>query len=140
MDVFEKTLPLINHKVCYNGELLIPDDCKKIETSYPSIQSLMIGRGVVKNPALISQIKGGKAADKATLQAFHDTLFHGYCVTFQSEQCAMLRMKEFWNNMILLFADNQKYMKLIHKSKDPMKYRQIIADLFQNGELISSSL
>ncbi len=36
---------------------------------------VMLGRGLLTNPALARMIKGGPAATAAEMQRFHDTLF-----------------------------------------------------------------
>ena len=40
---------------------------------------LMMGRGLVADPALASKAKGGPGADRDTLRAFHDALYEGLC-------------------------------------------------------------
>ena len=37
---------------------------------YPSLSSVMLGRGILQNPAVIASIKGEKLPEKETIQEF----------------------------------------------------------------------
>ena len=62
----------------YNGDLRTVDDCLKLTARFPGASRLMIGRGLVANPALAQEWAGGEALTLASLRAFHDRLFAGY--------------------------------------------------------------
>ena len=79
-------------------------DCRAFSVRFPGA-GLMMGRGLVADPALASKAKGGPGADRDTLRAFHDALYEGYARDFGSRRNAMLRMKELWSYLIHLFRD-----------------------------------
>ena len=91
----------------------------------------MLGRGLVANPALVIQCKGGPAADKGTLFAFLDELYRGYAAAFGSRRNAMLRMKEIWFYLIHLFEGGEKFAKRIRREMDPDRYESTVRELFQ---------
>lgn len=64
--------------LCYNGDLCSPEDCLFFIATHPDIHALMLGRGLIANPNLISSISVGNALDKGHLKAFHDQLFNSY--------------------------------------------------------------
>ena len=78
----------------------------------------MLGRGFVGDPALAQKAKGGKAADRATLEAFHNDLFEGFAQAMKSQRNAMLRLKEIWFYHINLFDDHEKHIKRLRKATD----------------------
>lgn len=57
MDAFAKAVEQIKVPVCYNGEINSPEDVKKIKEAFPQVDRIMIGRGILRYPYLISQIR-----------------------------------------------------------------------------------
>lgn len=70
MDVFEKALGTGRHKICYNGDLTSEEDVRNLSEQFPEVESIMIGRGVLADPAIARKIKGGDGADKAEMRHF----------------------------------------------------------------------
>ena len=91
---FAAALPNCRMPVCYNGDVVTEADAHAVEMRYPGLPALMIGRGLIGDPSLVTRLRGGKRADSATLRAFHDTLYTRYCEAFGDARIAMLRMKE----------------------------------------------
>lgn len=129
---FEQALSSSHNPVCYNGDLVTAADCRGAEARFPSAQALMLGRGLLADPALAGKAKGGPGADKERLQAFHDEVYLGYCRAFGSDRNAMLRMKEFWTYLICLFQDGDRYAKKLKKAREPMEYQAYVTALFQD--------
>ena len=64
----------------------------------------MIGQGLLANPALVRQARGGPGPDKETLRAFHDELYHTYLERFASQRNTVFHMKELWSYLSRLFV------------------------------------
>lgn len=92
----------------------------------------MIGRGLVANPALAGQAKGGPPASRETLLAFHDALLEAYAQVFGSARNAMLRMKEIWFYHIHLFEGGARHAKQIKKTADPRVFTACAASIFRD--------
>lgn len=131
-DVFQAALATSQNPICYNGDLVTAAQCRDFAAQYPQVQALMMGRGLVSDPALASKARGGDGADSQTLQAFHDGLYQGYARAFDSRRNAMLRMKEVWFYLIHLFADHQRYAKQLRKVSDPQGYEALTGSLFRD--------
>lgn len=116
LEAFESALAASRNPVCYNGDLVTVADCAAVTADYPAVCAIMLGRGLIANPALADRLKGGPAADKARLRAFHDDLYERYCMLFGSRHNAMLRMKEVWSFLIFLFEDSEKHGKQLRKA------------------------
>lgn len=121
--------------VCYNGDLVTPGACGDCAAEFPTVERLMLGRGLIADPALIRRAKGGGAADRETLHAFHGALYEGYAEAFGSRRNAMLRMKEIWFYHIHLYQDAQRHAKAIRKAADTAAYETAVAAVFRELEL-----
>lgn len=44
--------------VCYNGDIYTVEDYQKLCETFPALQDVMMGRGILRNPALATQIRG----------------------------------------------------------------------------------
>ena len=119
---FASAFPQCAIPVCYNGDLNTVADCQDIRQEYPSLVSIMLGRGLIGDPALARKVKGGAPADLDTLRAFHDQLYESYCDSFKSRRNAMMRMKELWFYLIGLFEDDGKHGKALRKAADDKEF------------------
>ncbi len=133
--VFSTVLNEVKAPVCYNGDIFTPGEHQNIISKYPDVQNLMLGRGIIGNPALLGSIKKTTLANKAVFKSFHDTLFHNYLETMRTQQYALSKMKEIWFYMIHIFDDNAKFADQIRKSKDLSDYKAIVEALFESNSL-----
>ncbi len=133
-ELFPAILAASRTPLCYNGDLVTAADCRAFSVRFPGA-GLMMGRGLVADPALASKAKGGPGADRDTLRAFHDALYEGYARDFGSRRNAMLRMKELWSYLIHLFRDPESYAKKLRKAADPAEFEALTAGMFRELEL-----
>lgn len=120
----EKKLPLV-----YNGDLFTAADCAAFQTEYPGMP-MMMGRGLVCNPALARQAGGGAPLGKAELRSFHDALWDAYRRERPLDQ-AHSRMRELMIYMSCCFADADKAAKNVRKS-NPKNYEDAVTRLFEH--------
>lgn len=62
----------------YNGDLRSPEDVRSLLSRCPDLSGIMIGRGLLANPALARQIRGGAEASEAELETWYSTLYEGW--------------------------------------------------------------
>ena len=136
LEAFAPILAASRHPVCFNGGLVTTQDCRDLVGRFSGICGVMIGQGLVANPALVRQIRGGPGADRETLRAFHEALFGGYSQLFGSAHNAMMRMKELWAYLIRLFRDSGPYAKRLRRARDPQTFSQAVDAVFQELELL----
>lgn len=67
----------IPHPV-YNGDLRTPEDVRALVTRCPGTEAVMIGRGLLADPALARRIRGGKEASEGELRAWYTALYQGW--------------------------------------------------------------
>lgn len=56
---FAEFAKVCKHPLIYNGDVTTLDDINRISTVYPTLKGIMIGRGLLMNPALASEYKNG---------------------------------------------------------------------------------
>lgn len=125
--------------VCYNGGLTTLHDCQATEVQFPSLAGIMLGQGLVANPALAGRAKGGPVADRETLRSFHQELYSGYCRLFGSAQNAMMRMKEIWVYLIRLFRSHGAHAKALRKARDPQAFAQAADAVFRDLDVLEEA-
>ena len=62
----------------YNGDLRTPEDVEALVRRCPETEAVMIGRGLLADPALARRIRGGPAADVEELRAWYTALYEGW--------------------------------------------------------------
>lgn len=136
LEEYGKALQCCSIPVCYNGDLLTPDNVAALLKRFPETKALMLGRGVIADPALIGRLRGGPGTDKEQLAGFTQTLYEGYCVDFGHRHGAMQRLKEVWSYLLYLFADRESYGKKLRKTTDPAQYERVAAELIRDLDLL----
>ncbi|OPJ60538.1 tRNA dihydrouridine synthase [Clostridium chromiireducens] len=140
MVVFKDALSLSKNPVCYNGDIFNVKNYEELIEMYPNLDTVMLGRGIIANPVLISEIKNNNIIDKQVVKEFHDAVCTGYQKVLSGDKNVLFKMKELWFYMIHLFADSDKYAKKIRKTDSLNEYKSIISRLFQELEIENTPL
>ena len=127
---FAAALPQCKPPVCYNGDITTTGQLHALEAEFPTLSGIMIGRGIIADPALFRKALGGPAATKAELRGYLDDLYHGYTELFGSAGCAISRMKGHWFYLIHCFADSEKLEKQLKKLREPWEYETVVNQIF----------
>ena len=129
-EAFAKALPECRMPVCYNGDLTTVEQIRALEADFPTVQSLMVGRGIIADPALFRQALGGPAATKEELRGYLDDLYQGYTALFGSAGCAISRMKGHWFYLIHRFEGSERLEKQLRKLREPWEYETVVNQIF----------
>ena len=124
MDSFRYCLENSNAPVCYNGNLSSVSQIEAFTLEFPQIKSVMIGRGLVGDPGMLTP--GGTTV--AALESFLEQLAEEYCVVFGSQRNAMFRLKENWRHLLCRFEGSEKLGKRLRKTTDIQEYRAIVRE------------
>jgi len=125
--------PAVQHSaapLCYNGDLLTLERFQAFAARFPRTPAVMLGRGLVADPALFRRCQGGDPADRETLRKFHNELFEAYCSSLGSRRSAMSRMKEFWFYHSSLFQEGDSLIKRLRKTTDAGEYQALTARIY----------
>jgi len=113
--------------LCFNGDIAVKADIDRIAQTYPHVDAVMIGRGLVGNPGMLTP--GGTNAQ--TLERFHNELLETYTEAFGGGRNAMFRLKDNWHFLITHFEDSEKLWKRLRKSTDLSEFRDIATQIFR---------
>ena len=99
------------------------------------LSAVMLGRGVLANPALFGEIWGTQALTKQRLWEFHERLLADYSQEMSGERNVLFKMKELWFYLAWSFENSEKYEKKIRKAQHLSDYRLVVRQLFTELEL-----
>lgn len=117
------------HPVSYNGDLFTPEDLEKITARFPGLDSVMIGRGLIRNPALVREMTGGEVLAKEELTRYLEDLFEAYHEVIHEEINVVHKMKELWFYLGENFPDSRKQLKKINKARSAAEYKAALREL-----------
>jgi tRNA-dihydrouridine synthase len=131
-EVYGTTLARAPFPVAYNGDIFTVEDYESLLAAYPATSHVMIGRGLVANPALPRMIGEGAPAALDELREFHDALFCAYEEEIGGN--AVWRMKEWWSYAKDLLPEPERAVRAIRKAKNPADYRTAAERVFAAAE------
>lgn len=127
---FAACLPRCRMPVCYNGDITTPAQLAALEAEHPSLSGIMVGRGLIADPALLRQAVGGAPARKEELRGYLDELYHGYTALFGASSCAVSRMKAHWHYLICRFEGAEALKKQLRKAREGWEYEVVVNQIF----------
>ena len=129
VDAFAEFYDACKHPVIYNGDILTLDDIKRIEERFPALKGVMLGRGLLANPALGVEYRNGRTLDSAELctlvQQMHDELFRLLSPRLQGNTQFLSKMKPYWEYLMPDMLKRDK--KAILKATTIEKYKAAVA-------------
>ena len=125
MEMFDYTVKNSRNPLCYNGDILSLEQVKNLQETYPQVPSVMIGRGLIADPGMLSG-----SADKAALEGFMNELMAVYEVEFGGSRNAIFRLKENWGFLHERFEGCDKLWKRLRKTTDAAEFKSITAEIF----------
>ena len=117
--------------VTLSGGIARVSDCQRIFSSHPEPESVMLGRGLVADPALARKLQGGPGADRETLRAFCEEFFQETAARLHGPKPTMFRMKEIWTYLILLFDRRDACWRTLRKTTSLTEYQATVARIFR---------
>ena len=124
MEMFDYAVSNSRNPLCYNGDIQSKAQAEAIAERYPQVQSVMIGRGLIADPGMLS---GG--TDMAALEGFLSELLSVYEVEFGGSRNAMFRMKENWGFLHSRFEGSDKLWKELRKTTDVSEFKSLSAKI-----------
>lgn len=134
LDVFTDILKESRNPVVYNGDLFTVEKVKEFREKFPTVGTVMIGRGLIRNPALAEMILQEETEPEADIlpriREFHDALFEHYRETMSGDRNLLFRMKDLWSYMRAEVPDSEKLAKKIRKSQHVPEYLAAVEEVF----------
>ena len=136
MEAFAEAASRLTCPLCYNGDITSPASLLRLRERFPNLETVMLGRGILQNPALLSQIKSPTSCDAelSTLRAFHDTLLSRYREIMSGDTNTLYKMKDLWTFLGRSFSDADRHLKKIKKADSISDYKIAVGNLFRECE------
>lgn len=132
-ELYGETLRRAPFPVAYNGDVFGCEDLDALLSAYPDTRHVMLGRGILANPALARMLAGGPAATADELRRFHDRLFDAYREEIGGN--AVFRMKEWWSYARFSFADPLSVHRAVRKVRRVDEYADAVERVFTTERL-----
>lgn len=138
LKVFKDALNVSKNPVCYNGDIFTIKEYREFSADFPTVDTFMLGRGLLANPGLVSDITHNIKIDKKLLKDFHDKVYEDYQRVLKGDTNVLYKMKELWFYLSQVFVDPAKYAKRIRKSEKLYDYDEAVSSLFRELDLIEN--
>ena len=142
--VEESKIPL-----CYNGDIFTPESYEEMKREFPQVDTFMLGRGILMNPALLDLIRMREKTDvkkttdidvtewkkeetlrkmqsadryKKEIHAFLEQIKWDYLEVGMGEKNTLFKLKELWAYMGQNAPEAKKALKRIRKSQSMADY------------------
>lgn len=135
---FVPILQKSKHPLVYNGDINTINDIQNLNTLFENkVDSFMLGRGVLMNPFLPSELKGQeypKDEKRIILRDFHSELFEQNRQKLEPSHL-LGRMITHWEYLSFIFENQHKIYKAIKKTKRIDKYSSLIDKIFVESSI-----
>lgn len=136
MEGFNAFYEACRHPLVYNGDLLCVEDIQRTVERFPKLAGVMIGRGLLANPALAMEYKENRVLTfdekREKVKAMHKSVYNDYTELLNGGDAQLLnKMKSFWE--YLMPDAERKLLKAIHKSTSLSKYQVAISSFFSQS-------
>lgn len=140
MDVFADVVRECRHVISFNGNIFSKKDYEAFiqafpPEKYPQIRSVMLGRGLIANPALAREICEDQPLTHAEMDRYQQALYRAYRSTPLGENNTLHRMKELWYYMGDIFPEGERAVRKIRKAKSDEEYENAVRNLFAGYEI-----
>ena len=117
VDAFAEFYDACKHPVIYNGDLNTLADIQRIEQLFPGIKGIMLGRGLLANPALGIEYRNGRELTNAEqsnlVRLMHDAMMRELTPRLQGNTQFLSKMKPYWEYLLpgMLKRDKKAILK-----------------------------
>ncbi len=129
-NAFAKVMQNALAPVCYNGDLFRPEDVEKMQSTYPQLPAVMLGRGGIANPGLIGYLKTGKWAELSQVQQFHALLLSRYQAAMPGRTPTLFKMQEVWTFLACMFDCPEKALKRLRHARTIPEFDEAANHIF----------
>lgn len=130
LDQFEKMYQLTEHQVVYNGDIVDIESFQKVKTRFPEIKEWMIGRGILRNPFLVEEIRKGERLSQnerfERFSGFYSTLTQSY-FALRGDQAALPKLKELWKYMATFFNLSDAQLKSLLQINNVREFEEALS-------------
>jgi len=126
--------------ICYNGDVNSPEDLERIMEGLgdvrDEISAVMMGRGLLYDPALARRLTGGSSLNPEELRKYLSELYRGYSEYIPEDRNVICKMLEHWAFLHVHFKDCEKHLKAIRKAKTRGEYTAAVNAIFADCKFV----
>ncbi len=126
LEVFGMMKEQLSCPVCYNGDLCTPEDVQAFFEQFPDVDTVMIGRGLLANPALAREIGGAASLKREELMDFLQDLQERYQEILSGDRDVLFKLKELWFYIGRLFPDQERKLRDVKRAKKISEYETAV--------------
>jgi tRNA-dihydrouridine synthase len=135
VDAFKKCVDIYREAggkapVCYNGNVYSVKDSELIDSISDYVDSVMLGRGIMEDPALARELRGGEALNNQELKEYLERLYLGYAEYIPEDRNVIFKLLEHWAFLTKRFEGYEKEIKAIRKARSKGEYFAAVNNLF----------
>ena len=134
---FKEISPKSQNKLIYNGDIKSVENLDILSEEFMiKPDTIMIGRGLLENPFLATEINGNISEKKReTLKDFHSELYLAYEEKLEKPHL-LTKLQKHWEYLSHSFVNQHKVHKLIKKASSIKKYDERIYEIFLSEEVL----
>lgn len=133
--------------ICYNGNIFALADLDKLSEitcdgnenstgECVDIAAIMLGRGLLTNPALARELSGGEKLTAEELRLYLDRLYAEYASFIPEDRNVIFKMLEHWAFLHVHFENCDKNLKNIRKARSKGEYFAAVNAMFHDCRFI----
>ena len=134
MDAFREFYLACKHSVVYNGDLLTLQDIQRVENEFPELKGIMLGRGLLANPALgLEYLSGNETTTKeraVLVRKMHEKMHEVMAQRLQGNIQYLSKLKPYWEYLLPDMLKRDK--KAILKATSIDKYMYAVSEALAN--------
>lgn len=128
LDAFERFYSKCEKPLIYNGDIVDVDGALSVLKMFPDISGLMLGRGLLAEPNLAVELKGGKGLSDVERKDMDLNLHDALLRTFSRKLCGdaqlLAKIKPFWEYFMPYIEKNAR--KKVCKASTLAKYKEMV--------------
>ena len=126
---FERFYNECKHPLVFNGDITTISQINQLESKYPKLAGVMIGRGLLARPSLAAEYKGATPQDLlGKILQMHQAIFDKACKTYQGDSQILSHVQTFWDYLEPNIP--KKFFKKIKKAGKLSEYKEAIEMLW----------
>lgn len=131
LQAFGLAMEKSKNPLSYNGDVFSKEEFTKRKEKFPGLEHVMLGRGLIANPSLATEIKGGNHYNIEQFRDFHDEVYAGYQAIQFGDRNILFKMKELWFYMLYVFPEGESYRKKMKKVNCCRDYESLVRMMWQ---------
>lgn len=132
LDGFEEMAALSKHRIVYSGDIVDFEGFQKLKQRFPQNTDWMVGRGALRDPFLIQEIKNHEEISfqekRERFRIYYEDIKHALN-SLKGEQSALPKLKELWKYLATFFDMSDEQLKKFLQITDIKEFDKAVSYL-----------